>query len=119
MILFEIKLTAPQIDMLRVFKDMSDAYAEAGLQPWERPKEGTRADDAHSEVYNGISSRHFSASTPVLKREGLIGHSTKPHPHWFITEKGRLVLRVVELDVEDFQKAISTTTATKRFRKRA
>jgi len=105
-ILFEIKLTTAQIATLRDFAELTDAYEEAGLKPWEKPKEGTQAERAHSNIFCGVESRHFIASARVLEREGLIKHNTKPEHHWFITEKGRCLLRVVEIDVAEFHARI-------------
>ena len=91
-LLFEIRLTSPQIEVLRAFS-MWDAKAI------ESP-------------FGNFS--HFIVHIKPLLREGLIFHHPEKgkksngqddpkqlHVRWGITEKGRLLLQVIDIELAD------------------
>ena len=82
-LLFEIRLTAPQIDLLRSFLDFSD-----GKRDWP-----------------GREFGHFIVHVKPLLREGLINHTTiqvnksEQKQVWEITAKGRALMQVIDYEL--------------------
>lgn len=101
MIQFVLSLSVNQIACLKSVQRYSDS-TEGGL-------------------FNDDGLRHWHAGTRLLLAERLIEWIAPPEEmparekqffrHWRITEKGRLVLKVIELDIQDSARAIEETSA--------
>lgn len=87
-LLFQITLSAPQIDLLRRFVEFS---------------EGTYTEWVGSEF------SHFIVHVKPLLRESLIYHKPpkdKSGKHeWGVTEKGRLLLQVIDIELRETAKS--------------
>jgi hypothetical protein len=67
--------------------------------------------DTNDQTYYAIS--HFISGVRLLLNERLVTHSFNGEGKGYrydITEKGRLLLRVIELDVKDFAETVSLET---------
>ncbi len=87
MIQFSVSLTPNQIAVLRAIREDAD-----------------RGDDS------GFGLSHFISGVRLLLNERLVTHEDTGGPNrwrYGITEKGRLLLRVIELDVIDFAETVS------------
>ena len=104
MITFQIVLTTNQIATLQHIQQANAFLDKYGLKPGEFTKlREVAGPDAENEYISmGFSTAtHFIASSRALMREGLVQWAEK-RGH-FITEKGLLTLRLIEMDIEDMR----------------
>lgn len=93
-LLFRIELTAPQIDLLRAFREWSDL---------------TKSEQAKDRKWVGVGFPHFVVHIKPLLRERLIGYieptdkggKIRSGNRWFITQKGRLLLKVIDFELDE------------------
>lgn len=99
MIQFTVSLTPNQILCLRAIREATDCAGEA------------------SACWRDIP--HFVTGTRMLLAERLVEHVQAPEESrrdpafkwWRITRKGRLLLEVIELDLQDTAEALSSAAA--------
>lgn len=113
MILFSWTLTPNQIMALRSVADYHQAYEYAAARRDRKLLEGTRL--------NCLDIPHWSTAVRGLLREGFVRHSEVPMEKWEkgvnghgtvrqlweVTEKGRLMLQIVAIEVEEQAKTLA------------
>jgi hypothetical protein len=106
MITFQIVLTTSQIAVLQAIQQQNAVLDRYGLHSGEFTKlreKGQEAEEEYMEISRNISG-HFITSARALMREGLV-HWSKKEGH-FITEKGILTLRLIEMDIEEMRTSL-------------
>lgn len=110
MITFQIVLTTTQIATLRAIQEQNDFMNEFGLAPGDFTKikevAGAAAESAYVAIGNHLS--HYVTSARALIREGLVRWDKKTGH--VITEKGRLTLRLIEMDIEETSQQLKALT---------
>jgi hypothetical protein len=109
MITFQIVLTTTQIATLRAIQEQNDYLNEYGLGPGEFTelrKHGTAAESGYMSIGRDLST--YVTSARALIREGLVQWS-KNNGH-VVTEKGRLALRLIEMDIEETSRQLRALT---------
>jgi uncharacterized protein involved in tellurium resistance len=110
MITFQIVLTTSQIATLRGIQEQNDFLNEHGLAPGDFTKLKTVAGSAAEQEYMSIGRdlSHYVTSARALMREGLVKWD-KQNGH-VVTEKGRLTLRLIEMDIEETSRQLKALT---------
>ena len=110
MITFQIVLTTTQIATLRAIQEQNDFLNEHGLAPGEFVKlksvAGSAAESAYMAIGRELST--YVTSSRALIREGLVRWE-KNSGH-IVTEKGRLTLRLIEMDIEETSRQLKALT---------
>lgn len=102
MINFELKLSLNQIHALRTIKEQNDFLLAKGIPVSMHADEKLSTRDRVTYRELGVVNGWFVSSGNSLIREGLAGHTSEMG--WHVTEKGRLVLQLIEMEVSDFHK---------------
>lgn len=81
---FRVELSAPQMELLRSFQTYTDSSVEKRKEYWA-----------------GKGFSHFVVHVRPLLRESLVtcDESVPMFDRWRITEKGRLVLKIIDIDL--------------------
>jgi hypothetical protein len=118
MITFQIVLTTTQIATLKAIQMQNDFLQKHGLEPGNftdlKSKAGSRAETEYMAIGRELS--HYVTSARALIREGLVRWSQQ-HGH-VVTEKGRLTLRLIEMDIEETRQQLRELTQPRALPKR-
>lgn len=110
MITFQLVLTGNQIRTLREIVANTDFLATLGLAPneWQRVK-SVGGEEAEKAWFALGRNNLFITGVRGLIREGLVRHLEGGG--YVVTDKGKLALQLIELDIADFHKEVKPKEA--------
>lgn len=114
MITFQIVLTSTQIHVLQTIQRENDFLNSIGLKRGEVGKIVEKLNREQFDEYKEIRSdahSYYVTAGRALSREGLVVWHKDAGP--VVTEKGRLVLQLIEMDLDQTKQQIEALTRPK------